>query len=64
MRVKLESKCSPEPDVTGYELSEGEQCEVCWCLAEEHTLDGCPNHPRCLNFYPFRDWEYLAIDDF
>jgi len=46
--------------LSGFELVDGETCEVCGCMAGEHDLDGCSNHPKCLNFYRYYDFEYLA----
>lgn len=59
----LANEKAPQTPVNGLELTEGERCSICDCQAEEHSIDGCPNHPRCLNFYPFQDWQYLAIED-
>lgn len=49
-----------QPKISGFELVDGETCEVCGCMAGEHDLDGCSNHPKCLNFYRYYDFEYLA----
>lgn len=49
-------------EVSGFELDDGKVCTACECLAGEHDSDGCPNHPQCLNFYRYPDFEYLAED--
>jgi hypothetical protein len=51
-----------EHKISGFELSEGEACSICGCLAEEHSIDGCQVHSDCLNFYRYHDFEYLADD--
>jgi hypothetical protein len=46
--------------LSGFELEDGEVCDFCGCLAGDHDLNGCPNHPRCANFYRYHDFEFLA----
>jgi hypothetical protein len=48
-------------EINGFELEDGDVC-ACGCLAAEHDLDGCPQHPECTNFYRYHDFEFLATE--